>query len=109
VDSFQGILAYGLSRISTPSLAGWRWIYIIEGAITVAAALGAWFFLVDFPQKAKFLRDEERIRVVERLNKDRGDGEHDQITGSKILLHLSDWKLWGFALIVPSHLKTKDS
>lgn len=101
LNSFQGILAYGLSRISTPSLAGWRWIYIIEGAITVFAASVAWFFLVDFPQKAKFLRDEERVRVVERLNKDRGDGEHDQITGAKILLHLSDWKLWGFALIVP--------
>jgi len=63
----------------------------------------AWFFLVDFPQKAKFLEEEERVHVVERLNKDRGDGDHDQITGRKILLHLSDWKLWGFALIVSSH------
>jgi MFS family permease len=82
-------------------LAGWRWIYIIEGAITIVAALVAWFFLVDFPQKAKFLTDNERVRVVERLNKDRGDGEHDEITAQKILHHLSDWKLWGFGLIVP--------
>jgi MFS family permease len=81
-------------------LAGWRWIYIIEGAITVVAALIAWFFLVDFPQKAKFLTDNERVRVIERLNKDRGDGDHDEITAQKILHHLSDWKLWGFGLIV---------
>lgn len=96
----QGILAYGFSRINTPSLAGWRWIYIIEGAITIAVAFVAWFFLVDFPQRAKFLSEDERACVVERLNKDRGDGEHDEITFQKILHHLSDWKLWGFALIV---------
>lgn len=68
--------------------------------MTIVVALVAWFFLVDFPQKAKFLSEDERARVVERLNKDRGDGEHDEITLQKILLHLSDWKLWGFALIV---------
>jgi hypothetical protein len=93
-------LAYGLSKIHTSSLAGWRFIFIVEGAITIAAALVAWFFIVDFPQLAKFLTGDERARAVERLNKDRGDGEHDQITGAKIIQHLSDWKLWGFALVV---------
>lgn len=65
-------------------------------------ALIAWFFLVEFPQQARFLNAEERVQVIQRLNKDRGDGEHDQITFSKIVTHLKDWKVWGFSLIVPS-------
>jgi hypothetical protein len=93
-------LAYGLSQIHTDSLLGWRFIFIVEGSLTIAAAMVAWFFIADFPQKAKFLNEDERARAIERLNKDRGDGEHDQITFEKIIKHLMDWKLWGFALIV---------
>jgi MFS family permease len=91
-------------QIHTTHLAGWRWIYIVEGAFTILAGLVAWFFLVDFPQKATFLEEHERERVIERLNKDRGDGGHDELTATKILMHLSDWKVWGFGLIVLSSL-----
>ena len=99
-DLLQGILGFGLMQIHTPTLAGWRWIYIVEGAMTVTAGIVAWFFIVDFPQKAKFLHDYERERIIDRLNKDRGDAEHDQITRAKVLTHLSDWKLWVFGLMV---------
>jgi hypothetical protein len=74
--------------------------------MTIVAAVVAWFFIVDFPQLAKFLSRDERANAIERLNKDRGDGEHDQITGAKIIQHLRDWKLWGFALIVLALLVT---
>ena len=87
-------------QIHTAKVRGWRWIFIIEGAMTMLAGLVAWFFLVDFPQKASFLDDYEREHVIQRLNEDRGDGEHDQITTSKILQHLRDPKIWGFSLIV---------
>jgi len=63
-------------------------------------AIVCWFFIVDFPQLARFLKEEEKVRTIERLNKDRGDGEHDDITFAKVIKHLSDWKVWGFALIV---------
>jgi hypothetical protein len=89
-------------QIQTPTLAGWRWIYIVEGLLTVTAGILAWFYIVDFPQKAKFLHDWERERIIERLNKDRGDGEHDEITYAKVVKHLSDWKIWVFALMVLS-------
>jgi hypothetical protein len=68
--------------------------------MTIVAAIVAWFFIVDFPQKAKFLKEEERTHAIKRLNEDRGDGDHDQITYDKIKMHLSDWKVWGFSLMV---------
>lgn len=86
---------------------GWRWIFIVEGTLTIVCAIIARFFIVDFPQLATFLKPDEKARAIERLNKDRGDGEHDQITFEKIIKHLSDWKLWGFALIVQSNLVKK--
>ena len=99
-------MAYGLSKIHTSKYGGWRFIFIVEGAMTIAAAIVARFFIVDFPQLARFLRDDEKVRAIERLNKDRGDGEHDQITAEKVFRHLRDWKLWGFALIVALQIPT---
>jgi hypothetical protein len=68
--------------------------------MTIVGAIVAWFFIVDFPQKATFLKEEERTHAIKRLNEDRGDGDHDQITTQKIWLHLRDWKVWGFSLMV---------
>jgi len=93
-------LAYGLSKIHTDSVHGWRWIFIVEGLTTIVAAVVCWFFIVDFPQQARFLTEEEITQAVERLNQDRGDGAHDEITFEKVVTHLTDWKIWGFALIV---------
>jgi MFS family permease len=98
-----------LSKIQTDSVHGWRWIFIVEGLMTIVAAIVAWFFIVDFPQKAKFLKEEERTHAIKRLNEDRGDGDHDQITWEKIKLHLSDWKVWGYSLMVATLLHPSDT
>jgi hypothetical protein len=84
-------------------LAGWRWIFIVEGAMTIVAAIVARFFIVNFPQLARFLTNDEKDRVIQRLNKDRGDGEHDQITFQKVVHYLLNWQLWAFGLIVYLH------
>jgi ACS family tartrate transporter-like MFS transporter len=48
-------------------LAGWRWIYILEGIAPVLAGLGVWFCLPDRPGKAKWLKDEEREWLLKEL------------------------------------------
>jgi ACS family tartrate transporter-like MFS transporter len=48
-------------------LAGWRWIYILEGIAPVLAGLGVWFCLPDRPSKAKWLKDEEREWLLKEL------------------------------------------
>jgi MFS family permease len=66
--AFSGILAFGISKMDgVGGLAGWRWIFILEGIVTVLVASMAFFLLHDFPETATFLTEEERAFVVYRL------------------------------------------
>lgn len=47
--------------------AGWRWIFILEGILTVIVALIAFFTIYDFPETASFLTEREREFVIYRL------------------------------------------
>ncbi|OCL01879.1 MFS general substrate transporter [Glonium stellatum] len=101
-SGFSAIFAYILTLLKGKAgLNGWRWIFIIEGAITVAVCICGWFIIVDFPAKAKFLKPQERQFIIERINNDRGDAVEDKIDLKTVLRHLKDWKLyfWGINLM----------
>lgn len=66
--AFSGLLAFGISKMhGVGGLEGWRWIFILEGIVTVLVAVWAFFALHDFPETASFLSEEERAFVVFRL------------------------------------------
>lgn len=66
--SFGGLLAGGLGEIPKAGiLERWRWIFLIEGLITLlVAALVFWVMPSDLAS-AKFLREEERLVAVDRI------------------------------------------
>src|ERR1700761_4555771 len=48
--AFSGLLAFAISKMNgVGGLAGWRWIFILEGIATVLIAAMAFFVLHDFP------------------------------------------------------------
>lgn len=55
-----------------------RWIFILEGILTVVVAVVAFFCLYDFPETAGFLTEEERAFVVYRL-KYQGQQKNDTV------------------------------
>lgn len=66
--AFSGLLAFGISKMDgVGGYEGWRWIFILEGLLTVIVAFLAFFVLHDFPETATFLTEEERAFVVYRL------------------------------------------
>ena len=84
-------------------LSGWRWIFIIEGVITCALAIGCYWLLVDFPDSKRkswsFLGARERQWVVQRIQRDRGDTEVPPFNLAKFLGGGADWHIWAYAII----------
>lgn len=76
---------------------GWSWIFIIEGLITFVVALGAFYFMQDYPDTAKFLTEAERKEVKRRLENDR-DFLADEYNTKFIWQAFKDWKIYLFAV-----------
>jgi len=100
LGGFSSIFAYGLTFLmGKGGLAGWAWIFIIEGAITVALGAITFLFVPDFPDRNKFLTPEQTQLVLARVEADRGDSIPDTMSLSKVLQHLGDWTIWAYALM----------
>ncbi len=89
-----------LSRFSgVAGLAGWQWLYLLEGLPSVAVGLFVLFRLDDGPSKAKWLSDGERelllrrIQEEEKLKLEEGGGHH------RFMDAFRSGKLWLFALV----------
>jgi hypothetical protein len=84
--------------------AGWRWIFIMEGVLTVIVGLIGFLILVDFPdrlakkQKA-FLSPQQLQWVIRRLEIDRGDSEAEPFSLKKFLDAGKDLQLYFFGII----------
>ncbi|KAF4598702.1 hypothetical protein EYR38_007110 [Pleurotus pulmonarius] len=94
-SGFSPILAYSLSLLDgRGGLAGWSWIFLVEGLITIALGLLSWFFIPDVPERNNFLTEEQTLLVLKRVAEDRGDSFADEVTLLSVLHHLNDWVIW---------------
>jgi hypothetical protein len=85
-------------------LEGWRWIFLVFGLMTVAAAFLGYMFLVDFPDRALnkkyygFINHDEIAFIIRRINKDRDDAGAERFNFRKWAAAGADWKIWSFAM-----------
>ncbi|RDW22808.1 major facilitator superfamily domain-containing protein [Yarrowia lipolytica] len=69
--AFSGLLAFAIAKMDgVGGLEGWRWIFILEGIATVVIAILAFKLVVDFPDTASFLNEQEREWVIWKLKYD---------------------------------------
>lgn len=75
--AFSGLIAAGVEAHldGDRGLRAWRWLFIIEGTLTVAIALISFFILPDFPRTTSWLTDEERALAIWRLEEDVGEDD----------------------------------
>lgn len=52
-------------------LAGWRWLFIVEGAITALVAFVGFWVLPNTPLTTNWLKPEERQLAHERMERDK--------------------------------------
>ncbi|EXJ61625.1 hypothetical protein A1O7_02054 [Cladophialophora yegresii CBS 114405] len=94
ITSFSNALAYGLTQIADePEVDGWKWIFIVEGAITIGIALVLFFVVVDLPSSSgnKFLSPAEKELIKQRIMTERGEFEGEKITWKVIVYTFSQW------------------
>ncbi|CAI6092642.1 unnamed protein product [Clonostachys chloroleuca] len=82
--AFSGLIGAGIinGMNGVRGLLAWRWIFIIEGSITVLIAFATFFILPNFPATTKWLSEEERAMAMWRMELDAA-GEEDWTEGSK--------------------------
>ena len=98
--AFSGLITAGIknSLDGARGLRAWRWMFIIEGVITICIAFFAYFALPNFPRTTSWLTEEERQLAIWRLDED--IGEDDWVDSSQqtffhgMKLAFQDIKTW---------------
>ncbi|TFK43577.1 MFS general substrate transporter [Crucibulum laeve] len=97
LDTMEGRLGY----------SAWRWLFFVEGALTVFVATCAVFILPDFPETScSWLTPAELALARRRILEDAGpnlrhslfDGKVKQSPWSGLRLAVKDWKVWWLAV-----------
>ncbi|CAK7211627.1 hypothetical protein SCUCBS95973_001179 [Sporothrix curviconia] len=86
-SALTGVLGLAFSKMDgLGGLGGWRWIFVMEGIITILIATASFIF-------------REGAFVIRRLNRDRQDAEPESFTLGRFLRPALDLKIWGFAML----------
>lgn len=60
-----------LLKINWLGLAGWRWLFIMEGLPAVIFGVVTLYWLTDLPEQARWLKDDEREWIVGELAREK--------------------------------------
>jgi MFS transporter, ACS family, tartrate transporter len=78
-------------------LAGWQWLFLLEGAPSIVLAVITFFYLTDRPADAQWLTAEERTWLGTRMAAERRQREAvHQISVAQSLMH---GRIWALALV----------
>lgn len=95
--AFSGLLAYAISNMDGLSgVAGWRWIFILEGVVPTIFGLLLPLILPCSPEKVGWLSAEEKLFIDLRFRQAghrSTTGEGDKFYWSLLLKTMSDWKI----------------
>ncbi len=64
-------------------LAGWQWLFLLEGLPAVIFGIWMYFHLADKPQDAKFLSADEQATLIALLERDEAERRRAQPAGPK--------------------------
>ncbi|KAG1895797.1 MFS general substrate transporter [Suillus fuscotomentosus] len=105
-NAFGALIASGIlaNMDGVRAQAAWRWLFYIEGSLTVTVAIIAVFVLPDFPTTTKWLTDDERRLALKRMEEDAGVGDQLETEnggfGYGFYLAIGDWKVWWITTIM---------
>ena len=104
--AFAGLIAAGVfhGMDDLAGLTGWRWLFILQGAVTFVIAVASAFILPDDPLQTKWLTPEERELANARIVTDTVGAKDIVSPMAGLKEAASDPKLWLFAFAQHMHL-----
>ncbi|OBZ77136.1 hypothetical protein A0H81_03715 [Grifola frondosa] len=111
-NAFGALLASGILDGMQGKLgrAAWRWLFYIEGSLTIFVAICAIFILPDFPATTRrwWLSEEERRLAMKRMEEDAGVGDENETEvgghAAGLWLAVKDWRVWWLAFAMTSQV-----
>lgn len=92
-NAFGGLFALACLQLDgAHGLEGWRWLFIVEGAMTVGFAIIFALYMPNKPATMRWLNGQERDQLLYRLQMDKGtqDGTKEMTTKHASWLSLTD-------------------
>lgn len=106
-SAFAGLIAAGVYEMDgIASIKGWRWLFILQGAVTLVIAVVACFTLPDEPLTTRWLTPDERQLAHDRIARDTVGLLSSTSPWDGLKEALSDRKVWMFILLQHFHLAT---
>jgi MFS family permease len=99
-SAFGGLLAFGVFQIRTGSIANWRYLFVIEGACTVAFSGFAYWYLPYSAAQATFLSEEEKKIAFHRMQVDSSSVVNEKFNfkqSVQIFKHPTSWVILGMS------------
>jgi ACS family tartrate transporter-like MFS transporter len=87
-----------LDNIAWFGIAGWRWLFVLEGIPAVLLGIVTWLYLTDRPADARWLADDEREWLARELGKDE-ESRRLNGAGTQIRNVITDRNTWHLALV----------
>lgn len=92
--AFGGLIAYGVFQISGGPLDNWRYLFLIEGLLSITFAAFTYWYLPYSATEATFLSPEERELAFHRLQVDSSSVVNEPFNFKQavsILKHPTSW------------------
>jgi MFS family permease len=96
------IVNFGLNHLDgAANIAGWRWMYLVQGLVTCVLGVVTYWWMVDFPENSHrsfyFLSEREARVATRRIQDDRQDLVPEKFSWGTLLANFADLKIYGFA------------
>ena len=72
----------------------WQWLFFLEGLPALLMGVVAFFYLVDRPQDARWLDDEQKRIIIDALAADRAEKKPAKHTRHQLLIALKDPRVY---------------
>jgi len=105
-SAFSGLIAAGVfaGLDGKAGLAGWRWLFLIQGLATIIVAVAAVYLLPNSPLQTRWLTPEERQLAHDRIARDTTEKQAGTSTFIGLKDACMDYRTWIFALMCNLHL-----